>query len=376
LAVPFEIIPPGTHIDFVGKSRLAISISIALLLAGVAAAVVKGVKFGIDFQGGTEMQVLFAGSVEADEGAVRNVVLACGVKGASVVRYGESVGHEFLIRFPAGEAASAGAKGCELDAEQKQAIERARLAGGGEADAGDKGETIDTLAYALRNAIGPLSVERVEFVGPNVGKELRADGAKSLLAASFIILLYIALRFSPRFAPGAVIALVHDISITSAVFVIFGLEFDLRVLAALLAILGYSINDTIVIYDRIREVMAIRTKFDLADVVNQSINQTLSRTVLTSGATMLSVLALWILGGEVIRPFAIAMAVGIVAGTYSTVYIAPPILLFLERRSRKAPAGAVEATAPGARELAARPDLDASRSSPSASRPSRKKSRR
>ncbi len=368
--MPFEIIPPGTHYDFIGKTRLAVSISIALLLASAIAIAVKGVKFGIDFQGGTEMQVLFAEQVEADEGAIRSVVLACGIQGASVVRYGDSVGREFLIRFPSGEAADAEGAGCPLSAEQQQAIEQAKRAGGGEADEGDKGETIDKLTYAMSNAIGPLEVERVEFVGPNVGSELRADGAKSLLAASILILIYIAFRFSWRFAPGAVIALVHDIGITAGVFVIFGLEFDLRVLAALLAILGYSINDTIVIYDRIRETLAVRTKFDLNDVVNQSVNQTLSRTALTSGLTMLSVLALWIFGGEVIRPFAIAMTVGIVAGTYSSVFIAPPILLILERRFGGAPAPtvAVEAGAVVRREAAPRKTAG--------SRSDRKKNRR
>jgi preprotein translocase SecF subunit len=150
--------------------------------------------------------------------------------------------------------------------------------------------------------------------------------------ACVLILLYIAFRFSARFAPGAIIALVHDIGITAGIFVILGLEFDLRVLAALLAILGYSLNDTIIIYDRIRENMELRTKFDLVDVLNQSVNQTLARTVLTSGTTMAVVLALWILGGEVIRPFAIAMAIGIVVGTYSSVFIASPTLLLLERR--------------------------------------------
>ena len=163
------------------------------------------------------------------------------------------------------------------------------------------------------------------------------------MVACILILIYIAFRFSARFAPGAIIALVHDIGITAGIFVILGLEFDLRVLAALLATLGYSLNDTIIIYDRIRENMEMRTKFDLVDVLNQSVNQTLARTVLTSSTTMVLVLALWILGGEVIRPFAIAMAIGIVVGTYSSVFIASPTLLFLERRFGASSASAVAA---------------------------------
>jgi preprotein translocase subunit SecF len=330
--VPFEIVSPGTHIDFIGKRRITWVLSVALLLAGAISVAVNGVKLGIDFEGGTEMQVLFEGAVEVDEGAIRNVVGNCGVADSSVVRYGETDAKEFLIRFHTGEVAEAEGADCELLAEQIEALERARLSGGGGGDVGEKGETIDKLAFAMANMIGPLEVQRVEFVGPRVGAELRSAGFRSLLVACILILVYIAFRFSARFAPGAIIALVHDIGITAGVFVILGMEFDLRVLAALLAILGYSLNDTIIIYDRIRENMELRTKLDLVDVLNQSVNQTLARTVLTSSTTMAAVLALWILGGEVIRPFAIAMAIGIVVGTYSSVFIAAPTLLFLESR--------------------------------------------
>jgi preprotein translocase subunit SecF len=343
--VPFELVPPGTHIDFIGKRRITAAISIALLLAGAIAVLVNGVKLGIDFQGGTEMQVLFEDQVEVDEGSIRRVIGACGIEDFSVVRYGEATGREFLIRFQVGAVANVEGDACPLTPEQVEALERAKLAGGGGGDEGEKGETIDKLTYALTNEIGPLSggePERVEFVGPRVGSELREDGIRSLLVACVLILIYIGVRFNARFAPGAIVALVHDIGITAGIFVILGLEFDLRVLAALLAILGYSLNDTIIIYDRIRENMELRTKFDLVDVLNQSVNQTLARTVLTSGTTMVAVLALWILGGEVIRPFAIAMAIGIVVGTYSSVFIASPTLLFLERRfgGNAAPAAA------------------------------------
>jgi preprotein translocase subunit SecF len=348
--VPFELVPPGTHIDFIGKRRITVTISLALLLAGAIAVPINGVKLGIDFQGGTEMQVLFDDQVDVDEGAVRNVIGACGIEAASVVRYGETAHREFLIRFQAGAIADAEGGGCPLTPEQTEALERAKLSGGGGGGEGEKGETIDKLAYALGNEIGPLEVQRVEFVGPRVGSELRSDGLKSLLVACILILIYIAFRFSTRFAPGAIIALVHDIGITAGIFVILGLEFDLRVLAALLATLGYSLNDTIIIYDRIRENMELRTKFDLVDVLNQSVNQTLARTVLTSGTTMVVVLALWILGGEVIRPFAIAMAIGVVVGTYSSVFIASPTLLLLERRfgGASAPVPAAAGPAPEA----------------------------
>ncbi len=346
--MPFELVPSGTHIDFLGKRRIAVTISILLLLAGAMAIPINGVKMGIDFQGGTEMQVLFDDQVDVDEGAIRSAVGACGIEDSSVIRYGESAGREFLIRFQVGEVADVEGDGCLLTSEQKEALERAVLSGGGEGDEGEKGETIDKLTYVLGNEIGPLQVQRVEFVGPRVGSELRSNGVKSLLVACILILIYIAFRFSARFAPGAIIALFHDVGITIGIFVILGLEFDLRVLAALLAILGYSLNDTIIIYDRIRENMELRTKFDLVDVLNQSINQTLARTVLTSGTTMVVVLSLWVLGGEVIRPFAIAMAIGVVVGTYSSVFVAAPVLLFLEQRFGGASASVVAGPAPQA----------------------------
>ena len=373
--MPFELVPPGTHIDFIGKSRIAAAISIFLVLAGAIAIPINGVKMGIDFQGGTEVQVLFEDQVDADEGAIRSVIGACGIDAASVVRYGEATGREFLIRFQAGAVAIGEGDGCTLTPEQEKSLERAKLSGGGGGDEGEKGETIDKLAYALGNEIGPLEIQRVEFVGPRVGSELRSDGLTSLAVACLLILIYIAFRFSARFAPGAIIALVHDIAITAGIFVILGLEFDLRVLAALLAILGYSLNDTIIIYDRIRENMELRTKFDLVDVLNQSVNQTLARTVLTSSTTMVAVLALWILGGEVIRPFSIAMAIGIVVGTYSSVFIAAPTLLLLERRFGGAPAsvaaGPAQEAAPSARREAP-PRRDAGSSKPNRNKKKRR----
>ena len=337
--MPFEIVSPGTHIDFIGKRRITWALSVALLLAGAISVAVNGVKLGIDFEGGTEMQVLFEDAVEVDEGAIRNVVGNCGVADSSVVRYGETDAKEFLIRFHVGEVAEAEGADCELLAEQIEALERARLSGGGGGDVGEKGETIDKLAFAMANMIGPLEVQRVEFVGPRVGAELRTAGLRSLLVACILILGYIAFRFSAGFAPGAIIALVHDIGITAGVFVMFGMEFDLRVLAALLAILGYSLNDTIIIYDRIRENMALRTTFDLPEVLNQSVNQTLSRTVLTSGTTLLTLLCLFFLGGEMIRPFAFAMMIGVVVGTYSSIYIAAPVFMALEQHFGGASSG-------------------------------------
>ncbi|MEE8475592.1 MAG: protein translocase subunit SecF [Myxococcota bacterium] len=333
--MPIELVPAGTRIDFIGKRRLCAYLSLGVLLASLLAIPLRGIRLGIDFAGGTEFQVRFAAGTAVGEGAIRSVVTRCGVHDPSVVRYGETQELEFLIRFLVVEARSGGEDAaadaaCPLTDEQREQLAATAAAVGGEAD--PSGEIIDRLIRAMGNEIGELEVQRVEFVGPRVGGELRRDGITALAIACVFILIYIAIRFSLRFAPGAVLALVHDVGITAGIFVIFGLEFDLRVLAALLAILGYSLNDTIIIYDRIRENMELRTKHDLVDVLNRSVNQTLARTVLTSGTTFAAVMALLFLGGEVIRPFAIAMSIGIVVGTYSSVFIAAPTLLFLETR--------------------------------------------
>ena len=335
--MPTEIIKPGTHIDFIGKRQICAVLSLSILAAGIAAIPIRGIKLGIDFAGGTEAQFRFESGVDVDESAIRAVVSGCGIEDASVIRYGETDESEFLVRF-AGEAGDEGAGGeapasCPLSDADRERLAQAAEAGGGEGQVGEKGELVDRLQLALANAVGPLELRRVEFVGPRVGAELRRDGLRALGLATVLILLYIAFRFSTRFAPGAIVALVHDVGITAGFFVILGLEFDLRVLAALLAILGYSLNDTIIIYDRIRENMELRTKSDLIEVLNLSVNQTLARTVLTSGTTMAVVLTLLFLGGEVIRPFAIAMSIGILVGTYSSVFIASPTLLWLEMRS-------------------------------------------
>ena len=332
--MPLEIVPPGTHIDFLGRRRLAFLVSGLLMLVGIAAIPVQGIRMGIDFAGGTEVQLRFAPGVDVDEGRIRDVAGACGVPQVTVVRYGEVDVPEYLIRF---REVAAGAEGnadtaCPLsDADRRRLAETDQQTG---ADAEEPGTAavVDRMVAALSNSVGSLEILRVEYVGPRVGDELRRDGLLALLIACALIVVYIAFRFSSRFAPGAIIALIHDIAITAGIFVIFGLEFDLRVLAALLAILGYSLNDTIIIYDRIRENMELHTKHDLTDVLNRSVNQTLSRSLLTSFTTLGAVLALLFVGGEVIRPFALAMAIGIVVGTYSSTFIAAPTLLYLEER--------------------------------------------
>ena len=311
----FEIVPAGTNIDFIGKQRICAILSAVVILAGLGAALTRGVHLGIDFAGGTEVHAKFLGQ-PVDEERVRGVLSGVpGIAGLSAVRFGSAEANEFLIRFQTVELP----EDAEIEAGDTDGLGALR------------NNRSSLVTKTLEGAIGGLRVERIDFVGPRVGAELRNDGLKALGFAAICILIYIAIRFSSRFAPGAVVAVLHDLSITAGLFVIMGWEFDLRILAAMLAILGYSLNDTIIIYDRIRENLELRTSRDLEAVLNLSVNQTLSRTVLTSMTTFVAVGSLAVLGGEVIRPFAVAMLIGVVVGTYSSVYIAAPTLLLLER---------------------------------------------
>ncbi len=349
-----ELVPVGTHIDFIGKWKACVVGSLVLIAIGLALMPFR-LRWGIDFAGGWEIQLHFGDAVAVDEAALRRALGELGIGGASVVRFGSD--REYLVRFAAEEGSEGGtsvlqpvrpeaetgeraaADAVETDAESAAAggTAAAAEAPGPEASesalAGDtQGQLADRIFASLQERFGDVSLERVEFVGPRVGAELRSAGIKALLIAGVLILVYIAFRFTVRFAPGAIAALLHDVLVTSSLWVLMGLEFDLQVLAALLAIVGYSLNDTIIVYDRIRENMGLRTTTDLPEVLNSSVNQTLSRTVLTSATTLVAVLSLLFVGGEVIRPFALAMAIGIVVGTYSSIYIAAPVLLWLERR--------------------------------------------
>jgi preprotein translocase subunit SecF len=322
-----ELVPPGTQIDFIGHRRIAYAVSATLLIAGVVAISVKGMRLGIDFAGGTEVAVRFDAEGKVDEGVIRALAEGCGVVDPTVVRYGETSAPEFLIRFNrVGEAREADCPSPPEEGEKPAAGTR-QIAVSPATTA-----VIDRLTLAMQQHLGALQILSVDYVGPQVGDDLRRDGLRSLGIATLAILGYIAYRFSSRFGPGAVVALVHDVAITAGIFAIFQLEFDLSVLAALLGLMGYSLNDTVIVYDRIRENMSVRTKHDLVDVMNRSVNETLSRTLLTSLNTLATVLCLLFLGGEVIFGFALAMVIGIVVGTYSSIFVAAPILLFLEQR--------------------------------------------
>jgi preprotein translocase subunit SecF len=319
--VPFEIIPAGTNINFLGRRRICLTISLVVLGLGIVAVFVRGVPLGIDFVGGTEIQLLFEDDIVVDESILRDVAREAGFLDAGVVRFGDTGSKEFLIRFKADPESATAEEGEGADAIAAEPV-----------DGLASNTRIIRLENAIRTRVGDFTEQRVEFVGPRVGAELRSDGINALLFSALAILAYVAFRFNARFAPGAVVAVIHDLGITGGLLVMAGVEFDLRILAAMLAILGYSLNDTIIIYDRIRENMEIHTTIDLEALLNTSVNQTLSRTVLTSITTILALLSLYFLGGDVIQPFAFAMLIGVLVGTYSSIFIASPLLLFLETR--------------------------------------------
>ncbi len=297
-----QLIKPDTNIDFVGKRKLALIISAVLILVGLASLAVKGgPDYGIDFAGGTLVQVQFNDDTEPV--AIKQALSGLELGSLVVQSFGDNQ-NEFLIRV---ENTSGELQG--LSGQIRAALE---------------------ATYQE----GSVDIRRVEMVGPQVGKDLRSKGLQAILYAMLGILVYISWRFEFRFAVGAIIALCHDVLITLGVFSVFGREIDLPIIAAFLAIIGYSLNDTIIVYDRIRENLGKHNKESFSFIVNRSVNETLSRTLLTSGTTLLVVLALFILGGGVIHNFAFAMLVGVLIGTYSSIFVASPVLIFWEERKK------------------------------------------
>jgi preprotein translocase subunit SecF len=281
--------------DFLGKRKLAMVFSLALIAASLISLVTMRLNLGIDFTGGTLVEVGYEQPVEL--APVREALAGADFDAAMVQHFGTS--RDVLVRLaPHEEVAPA-----ELSNHAFQALKQA--------------------------SESEVELRRVEFVGPQVGDELTEDGGLAMLYALFGILVYVSLRFEYRFAVGAVIALVHDVLITIGVFSLFQVEFDLPVLAAVLAVIGYSLNDTIVVYDRIRENFRKMRKGSTIEVINQSLSQTLSRTLVTSSTTLMVLLALFFVGGEIIHGFALALILGVVVGTYSSIYVASTALVML-----------------------------------------------
>lgn len=316
-----EIFKNQTSIDFLGKRRIALVFSSTLLVVSIVALVVRGLNFGIDFSGGTLVEVGYQESVKIE--SVRSALQQGGFGDAVVQYFGTS--KDVLVRLPAVTTGEAG-KAAEISgrvmgvlrAPYNEELLNDANPGGMQQCSVDSG-TVDCQ----------VQMRRVEFVGPQVGDELANQGGLAMLYALVGILIYVTFRFEWRFAVGSVVALVHDVMITIGAFALFQFEFSLPVLAAVLAVIGYSLNDTIVVYDRIRENFRKMRKSGTDKIINSAINQTLPRTVLTSLTTLIVVLTLLIFGGEVIRGFSIALLVGIVIGTYSSIFVASPAVVVL-----------------------------------------------
>ncbi len=289
-----QLLKDNINLDFMGKRKFALALSLTLIVISIAAIVMRGLNLGIDFTGGTLVEVGYSESVELV--SVRQALESSGY-GDSIVQY-FGTAKDVLIRLPV------------LDSDD------------------DKAKLSNNVLEALE-VTGKPEMRRVEFVGPQVGDELRDKGGLAMLYALIGILIYVALRFEWRFSLGSVAALIHDVIIVVGFFAITQVEFDLTVLAALLAVIGYSLNDTIVVFDRIRENFRRLRKETSKGVINTSINQTLSRTLMTSLTTLLVLMALFQFGGEVIHSFSIALIVGVLVGTYSSIYVASSSLLAL-----------------------------------------------
>ena len=286
-------------IDFMGKRRLAVIFSSVILVGSIVALTVLGVNRGLDFTGGALIEVGFVEPVEP--ATVRDVLNEVGYANAVVQNFGSET--DVLIRVPPNQGASV---------------------------TGDQSTLGDQIRAELGAKIGQVELRRSEFVGPTVGEELTEDGGLALLAALGMIMVYIMFRFTGKFALGAVAALIHDVVITIGAFAAFQWTFNLPELAALLAVIGYSLNDTIVVSDRIRENFRGTRRGTSVEIINYSLNQTLGRTLVTSLTTLFVLVTLLLVGGEQIAGFARALTIGVVIGTYSSIYVAATILLALQ----------------------------------------------
>ncbi|MCM2129908.1 protein translocase subunit SecF [Larsenimonas rhizosphaerae] len=278
-----------TSFDFMGKRVAAFVVSILLTLVAIGTLAVQHLNLGLDFTGGTLVEVSYDKAPELD--VVRQSLSTAGYQDFSVQTFGEA--NDILVRLQQKYDQSVG----------------------------------DSVTSALNNADNPVSLVRAEFVGAQVGDQLRDQSGLGMLVALGVVALYVAFRFQYKFALGALLSLGHDVIILLGVFSLFKIEFDLTVLAAVLAVIGYSLNDTIIVYDRIRENIRKSQTSDMPRIFNNAINQTLARTLSTSGTTLLVLLALYFLGGDMIHNFSLALIIGVVLGTFSSVYVASALLL-------------------------------------------------
>ncbi|MGB2271391.1 MAG: protein translocase subunit SecF [Pseudomonadales bacterium] len=279
-------------LNFMSYRKLAQIVSAILLIVSIASLSTNGLKLGLDFTGGTLVEVAY--DKTADIGGIRSGLEAAGYKNSLVINFGSD--QDVLVRLPQSNNSQLGD---------------------------------ELLAVLNADYDGDIDLHRIEYVGPQVGEELREQGGLGLLAALISVMIYVTFRFQFKFSIGAVVALAHDVIITLGFFSIFRLDFDLTVLAAILAVIGYSLNDTIVVSDRIRENFRIIRKSQPEDVINRSLTQTIGRTLMTSATTLLVLSSLFIFGGEIIHGFATALIVGVFIGTYSSIFVAANMLLAL-----------------------------------------------
>lgn len=283
-----DIIKSGTSINFMGQRKIALGLSVALIVLSIVSLAVRGLDFGLDFTGGTLIEISYPSPPELGE--VRSTLTSEGFEDFTVQTFGSA--REIVVRIPAGESVESGA------------------------------DLSTRVLEALSDGNSGIDLRRVEFVGPQVGQELAEQGGLALLYALFGILIYVSFRFQWRFAVGAVAALIHDVIIVMGLISLFGMSFDLTVVAAILAVIGYSLNDTIVVYDRLRENFRVKRKGTAIELTNLSVNQMLGRTLMTSLTTMAVLVALFYFGGEIIHAFAYTLIMGVLVGTYSSIYIA------------------------------------------------------
>lgn len=284
--------PDKKIINFMGQRYIAAALSLLLIIGSIVSLSIKGLNFGLDFTGGTLVEVNY--SEPEPLANIRNTLKAANYNNAVVVNFGEET--DVLVRLPQGMSSTLG------------------------------NEVLNTLR---QDFTGEVELRRIEFVGPQVGEHLKEQGGLAMLMALGVVMLYVAFRFQLKFSVGAVVALIHDVIITLGLFSFFGWDFDLTVLAAILAVIGYSLNDTIVVFDRIRENFRKLRKADPVETINISTTETLSRTLMTSGTTLLVLFTLNFFGGEMIHGFSLALIIGIVVGTYSSIYVAANVLLLL-----------------------------------------------